>query len=326
MATTRALRTTNDGETYERISPDLTRYDPRTLEASGGQITRDQTSVEYYGTIFAVSESPGRTSSGPRRTTGWCTSPAMTGRPGAKVTPPDVPEWTRMSSSTHRRTRRVLRTWREIASSWPTAAIPLEDRGLGQTWTKIVSGIRPRISPCHPRGSRERRGLLYAARSAGCGSHSMTARRGSHCSSICRPRRSTASSRRNAISCIGTHGRGFYVLDNIGVLRQATAELLTNNALFCSAVQSDARPRSAQRYVRLFPEGTRSAGSEDRDSSIAGGTVLRTFTGVPKEDSPRPPPTIIRSLAAHRRGCRPRAASTVSRGTCATRARRCSPG
>ncbi|MEM0961106.1 MAG: glycosyl hydrolase [Bacteroidota bacterium] len=50
-------RSTNYGQTWDRISPDLTRADTLTLGSSGGPITQDNTSVEYYGTIFALAES-----------------------------------------------------------------------------------------------------------------------------------------------------------------------------------------------------------------------------------------------------------------------------
>ena len=49
--------TTNEGQSWEIISPDLTRNDPSTLKSSGGPITKDNTGVEYYATIFAVNES-----------------------------------------------------------------------------------------------------------------------------------------------------------------------------------------------------------------------------------------------------------------------------
>jgi hypothetical protein len=48
--------TKNEGQSWELISPDLTRNDPKTLGASGGPITKDNTGVEYYGTIFAATE------------------------------------------------------------------------------------------------------------------------------------------------------------------------------------------------------------------------------------------------------------------------------
>ena len=49
---------TNEGQSWQVISPDLTRGDPETLKSSGGPITQDNTGVEFYGTIFAFQESP----------------------------------------------------------------------------------------------------------------------------------------------------------------------------------------------------------------------------------------------------------------------------
>jgi photosystem II stability/assembly factor-like uncharacterized protein len=52
------FKTTNEGQTWEIISPDLTRNDKSKQAASGGPITKDNTSIEYYDTIFTVMESP----------------------------------------------------------------------------------------------------------------------------------------------------------------------------------------------------------------------------------------------------------------------------
>jgi len=54
----RLFASDDEGQSWIAISPDLTRADPATLGASGGPITRDNTSVEYYGTIFSIAESP----------------------------------------------------------------------------------------------------------------------------------------------------------------------------------------------------------------------------------------------------------------------------
>ncbi|MEM6769614.1 MAG: glycosyl hydrolase [Bacteroidota bacterium] len=51
-------RSTDEGETWEIISPDLTRNEAEKLVSSGGPITKDNTGVEYYATIFAACESP----------------------------------------------------------------------------------------------------------------------------------------------------------------------------------------------------------------------------------------------------------------------------
>ncbi len=48
----------NEGQSWELISPDLTTNDPEKMKSSGGPITQDNTSVEYYCTIFAAAESP----------------------------------------------------------------------------------------------------------------------------------------------------------------------------------------------------------------------------------------------------------------------------
>ena len=50
--------TENEGQSWDIISPDLTRNDPERLKSSGGPITQDNTGVEYYCTIFAANESP----------------------------------------------------------------------------------------------------------------------------------------------------------------------------------------------------------------------------------------------------------------------------
>ncbi len=53
----RLYQSLDEGRSWQPISPDLTRNDPKTLQASGGPITKDNTGVEYYATIFAIAES-----------------------------------------------------------------------------------------------------------------------------------------------------------------------------------------------------------------------------------------------------------------------------
>ena len=50
-------RTTNDGQTWEQISPDLTYADPSTLGKTGGVITMDMNGPEIYATVFALAPS-----------------------------------------------------------------------------------------------------------------------------------------------------------------------------------------------------------------------------------------------------------------------------
>ncbi len=50
--------TTNEGQSWKRISPDLTRGLPETIKSSGGPITQDNTGAEFYSNLFAINESP----------------------------------------------------------------------------------------------------------------------------------------------------------------------------------------------------------------------------------------------------------------------------
>ena len=51
-------QTTNGGQTWKTISPDLTRAIPETIKSSGGPITQDNTGAEFYSNLFAINESP----------------------------------------------------------------------------------------------------------------------------------------------------------------------------------------------------------------------------------------------------------------------------
>src|SRR6266699_1314388 len=92
------LKSVNEGQSWTPISPDLTRHDPATLGVSGGPITSDQTTAEYYATIFALAESP------LRKGVLWAGSDDGLvhvtrdgGKTWADVTPRDVAPFTRVS-------------------------------------------------------------------------------------------------------------------------------------------------------------------------------------------------------------------------------------
>ncbi len=52
------LKTTDEGQSWQEISPDLTRADPETLKPSGGPINRDAVGAEHYATVYTLAESP----------------------------------------------------------------------------------------------------------------------------------------------------------------------------------------------------------------------------------------------------------------------------
>jgi hypothetical protein len=133
-------RTTNAGQTWEKISPDLTRHDPKTMGESGGPITKDMNAPEVYGTVFAIG--PGKKDVNII----WAGSDdglVHVTRDGGKnwtnVTPKDMPDLGRVSQI-------------DGSAFDPAAALPsrlLDDlapyisaRDFGKTWTG-VTGIRP---------------------------------------------------------------------------------------------------------------------------------------------------------------------------------------
>lgn len=158
------FKTTNEGQTWEAISPDLTRNDVSKLGPSGGPITKDNTSVEYYATIFAAVES--------QHEAGviWCGSDDgllhLTRDGGANwqdVTPVDLPKWAMINS---------LEVDPFVPGGLYLAATcyKLDDfrpylyrtKDYGQTWTRITDGIGIEDFTRVVRADLKRPGLLYA--------------------------------------------------------------------------------------------------------------------------------------------------------------------
>src|SRR5439155_484876 len=85
-------KTTNGGQTWEKISDDLTRHDPKTMQDSGGPITHDMNSPEIYGTVFALA--PGKTDVNviwAGSDDGIVHAPRAGGKSWTNVTPRDMP-------------------------------------------------------------------------------------------------------------------------------------------------------------------------------------------------------------------------------------------
>ncbi|MGE0123058.1 MAG: glycosyl hydrolase [Vicinamibacterales bacterium] len=276
-------RTTTGGQRWERISPNLTRSDPKTLQASGGPITRDQTGVETYAVIFTIA--PSRQDPN----TIWTGSDdgvVHITRDGAKtwtaVTPPDLPEFTRIGlieASPHQNGVAYLAGNRyQLGDRRPYL---YKTTDFGQTWTRIVTGIPEDDFLRVVREDPARRGLLYAGTEHGV---HVSFDDGAHWQPLQlnlpdTPVHGIVVEGRDLV--IGTHGRGFYVLDNIGVLRQATPELTTND-LFVFQTFDPLRGRD--RNVTIDYYLNRAADAVTIEFLDAGGQVLRTFTGSPKDD------------------------------------------
>src|SRR2546423_497410 len=92
------FKSTNAGQSWQAISGDLTRNDKSKQQPSGGPITLDITSVEYYDTVFALAESPLKKDMwGADKDEGLVHATTKGGRSGQKVPPRDLPEWSMFS-------------------------------------------------------------------------------------------------------------------------------------------------------------------------------------------------------------------------------------
>jgi len=159
----------NEGQSWEIISPDLTRNDPKTLGPSGGPITKDNTGVEYYGTIFAVAESP------TEKNLIWTGSDdglIHLTRDGGKnwknVTPKKMPEWMMINSIEVNPFKKgsvyVVGTRYKLGDYNPYI---YKTENYGKTWKLVVSGIGNEDFTRVLRADPKRKGLVYAGTEKG---------------------------------------------------------------------------------------------------------------------------------------------------------------
>ena len=161
--------TTNEGESWSLISPDLTRNDPSKLGSSGGPITQDNTSVEYYCTIFAAAESPVTPG---LLWTGSDDGLVNVSRDGGKnwenVTPKGMPEWMMINSIEP--SRFDAGTCYIAGTKYKTgdfAPYLYKTTDYGKTWKKITTGIAAEHFTRVLREDPTKKGLLYAGTETG---------------------------------------------------------------------------------------------------------------------------------------------------------------
>ncbi len=159
----------NDGQTWKIISPDLTRNDPSKLGPSGGPITKDNTSVEYYCTIFAAVESyheEGVIWTGSDDGLIYITKDG--GKNWNNVTPAEMPEWMIINSveiDPFNKGGLYIAGTRYKMGDYTPYLYKTED--YGKTWQKITSGIPSEHFTRVLRADPNKEGLLYAGTEAG---------------------------------------------------------------------------------------------------------------------------------------------------------------
>jgi photosystem II stability/assembly factor-like uncharacterized protein len=281
------FRTVNGGQSWEKISPDLTRADPATMGPSGGPITKDQTGVETYATVFTIAPShQDENTIWTGSDDGYVHITRDGGKNWTKVTPPDLPDFARISlieASPHADGVAYLVANRYQRADRKPYVYKTSD--YGKTWTKIVNGLPGNDFPRAIREDIKRKGMLFLGMENGM---YISFDDGANWQSLrlnlpVTPVHGIAVNDRDLV--IGTHGRAFYVLDDIGVLRQATPQLTTSTLHIFE-------PNTP---LRGFDENVAFdyyLGSDTNEVKIeildGAGKVLRSFTGTPNDKDPEP--------------------------------------
>ena len=225
-------RTQNEGASWEKISPDLTVHDPKTLLRTGGPIHGEMTGAEWYATIYAFAESP--------KVKGvlWAGSDdgllhvsKNGGTTWENVTPPGYGRLTRtahIDPSPHDPAVVYVAANRYQQDDF--APYLWKSADYGKTWTKIVAGIPSDAFTRVVREDPVRRGLLYAGTEIGVWV-SMDDGANWQPLQLNLPRVSVRDLNVHGNDLIAaTHGRAFWVLDDVSPLRELTADVMRKPA------------------------------------------------------------------------------------------------
>jgi len=250
------FKSTDHGNSWTAISPDLTRNDKSKQQPSGGPITKDITSVEYYDTVFALAESPvtanllwAGTDDGLIHVT------RDGGQHWDNVTPKAMPEWSLVSiidASPHEAGTAYVAVDRHKLDDFKPYIFKTAD--YGKTWTQIANNI-PDGSYVHAvREDPKRKGLLFAGTETGV---YFSANDGA----VWQPLQLNLPTSpihdlilKNDDLAVATHGRSFWILDDIMPLRQRKPELASSDA-FLYAPQVALRLHYPDNVDRRRPVG-----------------------------------------------------------------------
>ena len=292
------FKSRDGGASWQALSGDLTRDDKTKMGPSGGPITKDNTSVEYYGTIFAALESPHEPG------VLWAGSDdglihVFHGGEWVDVTPKALPEWAQINSiDAHPEEPGGLYVAATRYKLDDFSPYLFKTTDYGKTWQRIDSGIDRAHFTRVVRADPDRAGLLYAGTENGV---YVSFDDGSSWQSLqlelpIAPITDLAVKEKDLVAA--TQGRGYWILDDLSPLHQLEPEMAEAQAhLFA--------PRPAYRL-----EGGRSRGEpvhmgknppngvvfhfllaeepgEETEAKLEiledGGELIREFTRKPKK-------------------------------------------
>ena len=274
-------KTTNDGQSWEKISPDLTYADPETLGPTGGIITKDMNGPEIYATVFALAPSYHDIN------TIWAGSDdgkmhitRNGGKTWTDITPNDMPKYSRISiideSKHNPGTLYVAANRYQVDDRAPYV---WRTQDYGKTWKKIINGVADGHFARAVREDPVRPGLLFLATEHGV---YVSFNNGDLWQSLQlnlpdTPIRDLVVKDNDVV--LGSHGRGFWILDDINPIRQMTPELAKQDVILFkpSEVIRGVYDATVQYYLK---QPVDSVTIEILDQQ---GTVINTFVGKEKE-------------------------------------------
>ncbi len=297
------FKSTDHGHSWMQISGDLTRNDKSKQQPSGGPLTNDITSVEYYDTVFALSESP------KQQGTLWAgTDDGLVhvstddGKNWANVTP-KMPEWSTVSiidpSPYDGNTAYVAVDRHRLDDFKPYI---FKTSNLGKSWSGITSGIPEGAYVRSVREDPKRKGLLYAGTELGV---YFSLDDGAHWQSLqlnLPPSPIHDLVVKDDDLVVATHGRSFWVLDDVTPLRQVNAQNAAADVLLYQP-QAAMRLHYPNEFDKRQPAGDnpppgaiidyylKTAPKDEVTLDIldAQGKVIRHLSSKEKKDNEQPP-------------------------------------
>lgn len=236
------FKTTNDGQSWDIISPDLTTNDKSRQQKSGGPITKDDTSVEYYCTIFALTESY----QNPQilwvgSDDGLVHITKDSGQNWENITPQQMPKWSLISmieTSVFEEGTAYLAVDRHELDDFGPYIYKTDN--FGKSWTQITNGLPKNSFIRVVRQDPKRKGLLYAGTETGV---FVSFDDGANWQSLqlnlpVVPVHDMVVKEDDLVAA--THGRSFWILDDLTPLQQITEEVAKMEAFLF-------KPRDAYR-------------------------------------------------------------------------------
>ena len=280
-------KSTNEGQSWTKISADLTRHDPKTMGASGGPITKDNTGVETYATVFTIAPSA---KDGNVIWAGSDDGYVHVTRNGGtnwkNVTPKGIGDYARISlieASPFRAGTAYVAANRYQQDDFKPYVFRTDD--FGESWTSITAGVEPNDFARAIREDAKREKLLYLGTEHGI---YVSFNDGGTWESLRQnlpdtPVHDIAVEERDLV--IATHGRGFYVMDNIAALRQGGIQTTDNLHLY----KPEDALRGLDRNLAVDYYLKQPAQKVTMTFVDAQGKAIRTFTGTPADADRKPP-------------------------------------